>query len=86
MISPTFDQAKKIITKDLENSIRIRLFWRFRCREQVIHLVDTLDDFQNFIFWQKKYRKFLVKSIKMQMRLFNGFGNIVHLALALLMS
>ena len=34
MIDTTFDQAKKIITKDLDNWNSN--FWRLRCREQVI--------------------------------------------------
>ena len=35
MIDTTFDQAKKIILKDLDNSNSN--FWRLLCREQVIN-------------------------------------------------
>ena len=52
MIDTTFDQAKKIITKDLDNWNSN--FWRLRCREQVIiksrnplkSLVGFLGDFK----------------------------------------
>ena len=37
MIDTTFDQAKKIITKDLDNWNSN--FWRLRCREQVINIL-----------------------------------------------
>ena len=40
MIDPTFDQAKKIISKDLDNWNSN--FWRLRCREQFKHLFKAM--------------------------------------------
>ena len=39
ILRPTFDQAKNEFYKqqNLEKKLRIRILWRFRCREQVRH-------------------------------------------------
>ena len=67
MIDTTSDQAKKIITKDLNNWNSN--FWRLRCREQVIKLeisklllrssnfLQTCSNFcSEFIFHKSKIR------------------------------